>query len=51
MRAVILIAVLEECSAVSVRFVTKNDIDRCPLCGVALNEEGVCPKCGYRKKK
>ena len=51
MRAVILIAVLEECPAVSVRFVTKNDIDRCPLCGVALNEEGVCPKCGYRKKK
>ena len=30
---------------------TKNDIDRCPLCGVALDEEGVCPKCGYRKKK
>ncbi len=21
--------------------------DRCPLCGVALNEEGICPKCGY----
>ena len=20
------------------------------LCGVALNEHGVCPKCGYRKK-
>ena len=38
-------------NAASVEFVTKNDIDRCPLCGVALNEEGVCPKCGYRKKK
>ena len=38
-------------SAASAEFVTKNDIDRCPLCGVALNEEGVCPKCGYRKKK
>jgi len=25
-------------------------IDRCPLCGIALNENGVCPKCGYRKK-
>lgn len=24
-------------------------IDRCPLCGIALNENGVCPKCGYRK--
>jgi 6-pyruvoyltetrahydropterin/6-carboxytetrahydropterin synthase len=23
--------------------------DRCPLCGIALNENGVCPKCGYRK--
>ena len=22
---------------------------RCPLCGVALGEDGVCPKCGYRK--
>ncbi|MDO5435005.1 MAG: 6-carboxytetrahydropterin synthase [Clostridia bacterium] len=23
--------------------------ERCPLCGIALNEKGVCPKCGYRK--
>ena len=23
--------------------------ERCPLCGIALNEYGVCPKCGYRK--
>ena len=38
-------------NAASAEFETKNDIDRCPLCGVALNEEGVCPKCGYRKKK
>ena len=37
-------------NAASAEFVTKNDIDCCPLCGVALNEEGVCPKCGYRKK-
>lgn len=22
---------------------------RCPLCGVALDENGTCPKCGYRK--
>jgi 6-pyruvoyltetrahydropterin/6-carboxytetrahydropterin synthase len=21
---------------------------RCPLCGIALNENGVCPKCGYK---
>jgi len=33
----------------SAEFVTKNKIDRCPLCGIALNENGVCPKCGYRK--
>lgn len=26
------------------------NIERCPLCGIALNEDGVCPKCGYRKK-
>lgn len=26
-----------------------KEIDRCPLCGIALNENGVCPKCGYRK--
>ena len=24
--------------------------DRCPLCGVLLDESGVCPKCGYRKQ-
>lgn len=24
-------------------------IDRCPLCGVTLKENGVCPKCGYKK--
>ena len=27
----------------------KGSVDRCPLCGIALNENGVCPKCGYRK--
>lgn len=25
-------------------------VDRCPLCGVALDEQGVCYKCGYNKK-
>ena len=24
------------------------DVDHCPLCGIAL-ENGVCPKCGYKK--
>ncbi len=23
-------------------------LERCPLCGVALDEEGCCPKCGYK---
>ncbi len=23
--------------------------DRCPLCGVLMGEDGVCPKCGYKK--
>ena len=36
-------------NAASAEFETRNKIDRCPLCGVTLNENGVCPKCGYRK--
>lgn len=24
--------------------------ERCPLCGIALDENGVCPKCGYNKQ-
>lgn len=23
--------------------------DRCPKCGILLDEKGVCPKCGYKK--
>lgn len=26
------------------------NVEYCPLCGVALDENGVCPKCGYIKK-
>lgn len=36
-------------NAASEEFETKNVIDRCPLCGIALNNNGVCPKCGYKK--
>ncbi|MBR7121410.1 MAG: 6-carboxytetrahydropterin synthase [Lentisphaeria bacterium] len=25
--------------------------DRCPCCGIALDENGICPKCGCRKQK
>ncbi len=28
----------------------ENGIDRCPLCGIALDKLGLCPKCGYLKK-
>lgn len=37
-------------NAASAEFETKNHIERCPLCGIALNEKGVCPKCGYKKQ-
>ena len=36
-------------NAATAEFETKNQIDRCQLCGIALNEKGVCPKCGYKK--
>ena len=36
-------------NAGSEEFSQRKVIDRCPLCGIALNEKGVCPKCGYRK--
>ena len=36
-------------NAATADFTTHNEIDRCPLCGIALNENGVCPKCGYKK--
>lgn len=27
-----------------------GSMDRCPLCGISLNENGICPKCGYKKQ-
>ena len=36
-------------NAGSKEFKPSLKIDRCPLCGIALDENGVCPKCGYRK--
>jgi len=26
----------------------KKEKARCPLCGIMLDDNGVCPKCGYR---
>jgi len=28
----------------------QQERDRCLLCGILLNENGACPKCGYRKQ-
>lgn len=36
-------------NAATAEFAPQNRIDRCPLCGIALDENGVCPKCGFRK--
>lgn len=27
-----------------------DSMERCPLCGIALDENGVCPKCGYHEQ-
>ncbi|WP_294704494.1 6-carboxytetrahydropterin synthase [uncultured Fusobacterium sp.] len=37
-------------NAASEEYTTKNNIDRCPLCGISLDKNGVCPKCGYKKR-
>ena len=37
-------------NAASEEFKPGESMERCPLCGIALDENGVCPKCGYRKK-
>lgn len=36
-------------NAASQTFTPGASMDRCPCCGIALNAEGVCPKCGCRK--
>lgn len=36
-------------NAATQEYEPKTEIDRCPLCGIALNEQGVCTKCGYKK--
>lgn len=35
-------------NAASAEFKTDNKIERCPLCGISLNSNHVCPKCGYK---
>ena len=36
-------------NAACAEFAPTKTIDRCPLCGISMNEEGICPKCGYKK--
>ncbi len=36
-------------NAATVEFPPHLQMERCPLCGIALDENGVCPKCGYQK--
>lgn len=36
-------------NAATEEYEVKGSVDRCPLCEIALDENGVCPKCGYRK--
>lgn len=33
----------------SEEYAITQTVDRCPKCGVKLNEKGICPKCGYRR--
>ena len=37
-------------NAASQEYVPEFSVERCPLCGIALNDNGVCPKCGYKKE-
>ena len=37
-------------NAASQEYEVNKSLDRCPLCGIALNENGICPKCGYKKQ-
>lgn len=36
-------------NAATQEYNVSKTVDRCPLCGIALNSNGVCPKCGYKK--
>ncbi|NLF92295.1 MAG: rubredoxin [Oligosphaeraceae bacterium] len=37
-------------NAASQEYQTSKSIDRCPRCGITMGADGVCPKCGYKKK-
>ena len=33
----------------SEEYMVSGSVERCPKCGVTLNENGICPKCGFKK--
>lgn len=35
----------------SEEFTVYRSVERCPLCGIELDEKGKCPKCGYKDKQ
>lgn len=37
-------------NAASEEYKPNLKLARCPLCGITLDENGACPKCGYKKK-
>lgn len=36
-------------NAATEEFPSQLNMERCPLCGISLDKDGVCQKCGYRK--
>lgn len=36
-------------NAASAEFTPGESKDRCPLCGILMGDNGICPKCGYKK--
>lgn len=36
-------------NSASQEYAVEKTKERCPLCGIALDERGICPKCGYHK--
>lgn len=37
-------------NSASCEYKVNGSRERCPMCGIALNEKGICPKCGYSKE-
>ena len=38
-------------NAASQEYEPQGSMERCPRCGIALKDDGSCPKCGYRRDK